>query len=144
MIVVILATLLGIIFPILLNLYFTKQYKDQYTIIKDDFISTKSQAINEIEILKEYNKKNKDVDFTPRTKKVQEYSEEEYKDDLTYMEFKILNTLWTKQVNKFPGFNPLFSFKISPYIPEFVEFRKAGTNLLWQLPRICAVEFQKM
>lgn len=46
------------------------------------------------------------------------------------MEYKILNTLWTKQVNKFQDLSTLFTFKIFPNSPEFVEFRIAGGKLI--------------
>lgn len=46
------------------------------------------------------------------------------------MENKILNTLWTKQVNKFQDLSTLFTFKIFPNSPEFVEFRVAGAKLI--------------
>ncbi len=46
------------------------------------------------------------------------------------MEFKILNTLWTKQVNKFPTFNPLFTFLISQNSPEYMKFRESGGKLI--------------
>jgi len=46
------------------------------------------------------------------------------------MEYKILNTLWTKQVNKFPKFSPLFTFVISSNSPEYLQFREAGGKLI--------------
>lgn len=46
------------------------------------------------------------------------------------MENKILNTLWTKQVNKYQDLSTLFTFKIFPNSPEFVEFRVAGAKLI--------------
>ena len=46
------------------------------------------------------------------------------------MEYKILNTLWTKQVNKFPNFSPLFTFVISSNSPEYLQFREAGGKLI--------------
>ena len=46
------------------------------------------------------------------------------------MEYKILNTLWTKQANKFPTFSPLFTFVISHNTPEYLKFREAGGKLL--------------
>ena len=47
-----------------------------------------------------------------------------------YMEYKLLNTLWTKQVNKFPTFSPLFTFVISQNSPEYHQFREAGSKLI--------------
>jgi len=46
------------------------------------------------------------------------------------MEYKILNTLWTKQVNKYQDLSTLFTFKIFPNSPEFVEFRISGGKLI--------------
>jgi len=46
------------------------------------------------------------------------------------MEYKILNTLWTKQVNKFPDFSPLFTFVIGSNSPEYLQFREAGGKLI--------------
>jgi len=46
------------------------------------------------------------------------------------MELKILNTLWTKQVNKFPDFSGVWTFRINVNAPEFMEFREAGNKLM--------------
>ncbi len=46
------------------------------------------------------------------------------------IEYKILNTLWTKQVNKFPTFSALFTFVISSNSPEYFQFREAGSKLI--------------
>ena len=46
------------------------------------------------------------------------------------MENKILNTLWTKQVNKFQDLSTLFTFKVFPNSQEFVDFRVAGAKLI--------------
>ena len=46
------------------------------------------------------------------------------------MEYKILNTLWTKQVNKFPDFSKVFTFVISSNSPEYLKFREAGGKLI--------------
>ncbi|MFH1460617.1 MAG: hypothetical protein ABIG64_09665 [Candidatus Omnitrophota bacterium] len=43
---------------------------------------------------------------------------------------KILNTLWTKQVNAFPGFDRVWTFKINTSSPEFIAFRDEGNTLL--------------
>jgi hypothetical protein len=48
----------------------------------------------------------------------------------TAMEYKILNTLWTKQVNKWPDLSLLFTFKLAPGSPEFAAFREAGGKLI--------------
>jgi hypothetical protein len=46
------------------------------------------------------------------------------------MELKILNTLWTKQVNKFPDYSKLFTFRIASQSPEYPEFRESGGKLI--------------
>ncbi len=46
------------------------------------------------------------------------------------LEYKILNTLWTQQVNRFPDKDQLFTFRINATSPEFLEFREAGNKLL--------------
>ncbi len=46
------------------------------------------------------------------------------------MEYKILNILWTKQVNKFPDFSKVFTFIISSNSPEYLKFREAGGKLI--------------
>ncbi len=46
------------------------------------------------------------------------------------MEYKILNTLWTKQVNKFPDFKVLFTFRIHVNSTEYLEYREAGSRLI--------------
>jgi hypothetical protein len=56
--------------------------------------------------------------------------EEEKPPKRNSMEYKILNTLWTKQVNKFPTFSPLFTFVIGSNSPEYLQFREAGSKLI--------------
>jgi len=46
------------------------------------------------------------------------------------MELKILNTLWTKQVTKYPTFNLLFTFAIAQNSSEHARFREAGAKLI--------------
>lgn len=46
------------------------------------------------------------------------------------MEYKILNTLWTKQVNKFPTLSAFFTFTIFSNSSEYFEFREAGSKLI--------------
>jgi len=46
------------------------------------------------------------------------------------MEYKILNTLWTKQVNKFPDFSKVFTFRINANTPEYLEYREASNRLI--------------
>lgn len=46
------------------------------------------------------------------------------------MEYKILNTLWTKQVNKFPDFVTLFTFMIFPRSIGYPKFREFGGKLM--------------
>lgn len=48
----------------------------------------------------------------------------------TAMEFKILNTLWTKQVNFRPDYSKLWTFRINYGVPEFNEYRVAGNKLI--------------
>lgn len=57
-------------------------------------------------------------------------SEENRKPSRTSMEYKVLNTLWTKQVNKFPDFNIYFTFLINAQSIEYVAFRQAGAKLM--------------
>lgn len=54
----------------------------------------------------------------------------EQKPTTSPMEYKILNTLWTKQVNKFPDFSRVFTFRINANSPEFLGFREAGNKLI--------------
>ena len=46
------------------------------------------------------------------------------------MEYKILNTLWTKQVNKWPDLSQLFTFRVNFYSREFLSYREAGNKLI--------------
>jgi hypothetical protein len=48
----------------------------------------------------------------------------------TAMQYKILNTLWNKQVGKFPDLKVLFTFRLNQPAPEFLGFRDAGNQLL--------------
>jgi len=48
----------------------------------------------------------------------------------TAMEYKILNTLWTEQVNQFPDLQIQFTFRLNVGAREFLEFREAGNRLL--------------
>ena len=48
----------------------------------------------------------------------------------TAMELKILNTLWNRQVLKFPELNGSWTFRLNQVAPEFLEFREAGSRLL--------------
>lgn len=48
----------------------------------------------------------------------------------TAMEYKILNTLWNKQVGKFPDLAMSFTFRLNAPAPEFFAFREAGNSLL--------------
>lgn len=45
------------------------------------------------------------------------------------MEYKILNTLWTKQVNKFPDLAQRFTFRLHANRSEFVEWRLDASKL---------------
>lgn len=46
------------------------------------------------------------------------------------MEFKILKTLWTKQVNRFDDLLSVWSFRLNSNAPEFFGFRDAATKLM--------------
>lgn len=48
----------------------------------------------------------------------------------TMMELKILNTLWNRQVLRFPDLNKFWTFKLNSTSPEFLEFREAGNRLM--------------
>ena len=48
----------------------------------------------------------------------------------TPMRNKILNTLWTKQVNAFPDFSRVWTFRINANSPEFMAFLEEGNRLL--------------
>lgn len=50
----------------------------------------------------------------------------------TAMEYKILNTLWNKQVGKFPDFDVFFTFSLNTSATEFLEFQEAGNRLMWK------------
>lgn len=46
------------------------------------------------------------------------------------MEFKILKTLWTKQVNRFPKYDGVWTFRLNSVAPEFLDFREAVNKLI--------------
>jgi len=48
----------------------------------------------------------------------------------TPMEYKILNTLWTQQVNYYPEFSKLWGFAIGVVAPEYQNFRDAINRLI--------------
>lgn len=48
----------------------------------------------------------------------------------TAIELKILNTLWNRQVLKFPELDTFFTFRLNVASPEFLEFREAGNRLM--------------
>jgi hypothetical protein len=48
----------------------------------------------------------------------------------TAMEYKILKTLWTKQVNRFPKYDGVWTFRLNASAPEFLEFREAASRLM--------------
>jgi|GEM_PF-2380307 len=59
---------------------------------------------------------------------------------LTKMENKILNTLWTKQVNKFPDFSRVFTFTIFPNSTEYQVFcRSIGILMAKNLVTLTSV-----
>ena len=49
---------------------------------------------------------------------------------MSAIELKILNTLWNKQVNKFPDLKDRFTFRLNAAAPRFLEFREAGNRLM--------------
>ncbi|MBU1699048.1 MAG: hypothetical protein KJ970_02385 [Candidatus Eisenbacteria bacterium] len=50
--------------------------------------------------------------------------------DLTRMEYKILRTLWTHQVNRYADLGVMFTFRIHMNAMEFMEVREAATKLI--------------
>ena len=48
----------------------------------------------------------------------------------TPTEYKILNTLWIKQVAKYPDMDGFWSFRLSEGAPEFFAFREAALRLM--------------
>jgi hypothetical protein len=46
------------------------------------------------------------------------------------MEIKILKTLWTKQVNRFPRYDGVWTFRINSVSPEFLEYHGAVGKLM--------------
>lgn len=54
----------------------------------------------------------------------------ETKKPKTAIELKILNTLWNRQVLKFPELNIFFTFRLNASASEFLEFREAGNRLM--------------
>lgn len=56
--------------------------------------------------------------------------QEQAQQNRTSMEYKILNTLWTKQVNLSPDISTLWTFRINYGTPEFAEFRVASSKLI--------------
>jgi hypothetical protein len=78
-------------------------------------------------MVKEYMK----VSQGQATKETAVLSAEEAKSKRTLMEYMILNTLWTKQVNKWPDLSLFFSFSMNFPIPsENQAFREAGAKLV--------------
>jgi hypothetical protein len=56
--------------------------------------------------------------------------QEQVSQQRTAMEYKILNTLWTKQVNLSSDFSKIWTFRINYGAPEFSEFRVASSKLI--------------
>ena len=48
----------------------------------------------------------------------------------TSIEYKILNTLWTKQLNLAPDYSKVWTFRINYGTPEFNEYRIASSKLI--------------
>ena len=55
---------------------------------------------------------------------------ESKKKSKTAMELKILNTLWKRQMLKFPELNGSWTFVLNAVSPEFLKFREAGNRLM--------------
>jgi hypothetical protein len=49
---------------------------------------------------------------------------------ITRMQYKILRTLWTHQVNRYADLSAMFTFRIHTNAMEYVEVRDAGTTLI--------------
>jgi hypothetical protein len=45
-------------------------------------------------------------------------------------EYRILKTLWTKQVNMFPHYEGVWTFRVNSVSSEYLEFREAGGKLI--------------
>jgi len=56
--------------------------------------------------------------------------QEQVQQNRTSMEYKILHTLWTKQVNLSPDISTLWTFRINYGTPEFADFRVASSKLI--------------
>jgi hypothetical protein len=48
----------------------------------------------------------------------------------TPMEYKILNTLWIHQINHFPDYSALWTFRLNYGALEYFQFRESGNKLL--------------
>ena len=59
-----------------------------------------------------------------------EFPKSEKARERTSMEFKILNTLWTKQVNYYPNYSKLWGFRVNAGAPEYLDFREAANRLI--------------
>lgn len=46
------------------------------------------------------------------------------------MEYKILRTLWTKQVNRWPDMSHLWTFRMNANYDRFLEYREASNRLI--------------
>jgi len=46
------------------------------------------------------------------------------------IELKILNTLWNRQVNRFPLLKKTWTFRINEIAPDFLQFREAANRLI--------------
>lgn len=56
--------------------------------------------------------------------------QEQAQQNRTPLEYKILNTLWTKQVNRATDMSTLWTFRINYGTPEFMEFRISSSKLI--------------
>ncbi len=52
------------------------------------------------------------------------------KESRSPMEYRILHTLWTKQVNTFPDYSGVWMFRINASSPIYLRFREAASKLI--------------
>jgi hypothetical protein len=98
--------------------------------LKKEVEGLKADITNQINSLKADIKNTVNVQFHMPIEGQISPAEDERPPKRSDMEYKILNTLWTKQVNKFPEFSTLFTFVIFQNTPEYYQFREAGSKLI--------------
>jgi len=57
-------------------------------------------------------------------------SKDESKRERSVMEYRILNTLWTKQVNYYPNYSKFWGFTINIGAIDYMDFREAANRLI--------------